>query len=136
MTTEKGKTIDAVWSGSWVVDRLGVRLEGVDGSRGPGLEELLGLALRRNPKRAHLLVSQVLGKHVPQSPRAVHAAGYGLGERVRALLDAAGEDPAAAVVLGYAETATGLGASGGARRGPPPHPHTTPPPGAGGGGPR
>ncbi|MEU2389908.1 phosphoribosyltransferase [Streptomyces sp. NPDC007369] len=107
--TEKGKTIDAVWSGTWVADRLGVRLEGADGSRGPGLEELLGLALRRNPKRAHLLVSQVLGKHVPQSPRAVHAAGHGLGKRVRALLDAAGEDPAAAVVLGYAETATGLG---------------------------
>ncbi|NXY93535.1 phosphoribosyltransferase domain-containing protein [Streptomyces sp. BR123] len=109
VTTEKGKTIDAVWSGTWVAKRLGVRLEGADGSRGPGLEELLGLALRRNPKRAHLLVSQVLGKHVPQSPRAVHAAGYGLGRRVRALLDAAGEDPAAAVVLGYAETATGLG---------------------------
>ncbi|MFD7630870.1 phosphoribosyltransferase [Streptomyces sp. NPDC059851] len=106
---EKGKTIDAVWSGTWVADRLGVHLEGADGSRGPRLEELLGLALRRNPKRAHLLVSQVLGKHVPQSPRAVHAAGYGLGQRVRALLDAAGEDPAAAVVLGYAETATGLG---------------------------
>ncbi|MGW4689229.1 phosphoribosyltransferase [Streptomyces sp. NPDC004244] len=106
---EKGKTIDAVWSGTWVADRLGVRLEGADGSRGPGLADLLGLALRRNPKRAHLLVSQVLGKHVPQSPRTVHAAGYGLGLRVRALLDAAGEDPAAAVVLGYAETATGLG---------------------------
>ncbi|KOU68655.1 phosphoribosyltransferase [Streptomyces sp. IGB124] len=73
----------------------------------PRLTELLGLALRRNPKRAHLLVSQVLGKHVPQSPRTVYAAGYGLGTRVRALL---GEDgAAAAVVLGYAETATGLG---------------------------
>ena len=32
------------------------------------LPELLGLALRRNPKRAHLLVSNVLGKHVPQRP--------------------------------------------------------------------
>ncbi|MEU3772739.1 phosphoribosyltransferase [Streptomyces sp. NPDC032472] len=101
--------MDAVWSGTWVADRLGVRLEGAGAPGAPRLDELLGLALRRNPKRAHLLVSQVLGKHVPQSPRAVHAAGYGLGERVRALLDAAGEDPASAVVLGYAETATGLG---------------------------
>ncbi|MFJ8018421.1 phosphoribosyltransferase [Streptomyces sp. NPDC096339] len=100
--------MDTVWSGTWVADRLGVRLEDADGTAaGPSLGELLGLALRRNPKRAHLLVSQVLGKHVPQSPRTVYAAGYGLGRRVRALL---GEEAAAsAVVLGYAETATGLG---------------------------
>ncbi|MEW2415253.1 phosphoribosyltransferase [Streptomyces sp. NPDC046866] len=101
--------MEAVWSGTWVAERLGVRLEGAGAPGAPRLQELLGLALRRNPKRAHLLVSRILGKHVPQSPRAVHAAGYGLGERVRALLDASGEDPASAVVLGYAETATGLG---------------------------
>ncbi|WP_327131905.1 phosphoribosyltransferase [Streptomyces sp. NBC_01343] len=105
-TTEKGETIDAVWSGTWVAERLGVRLEEAGDPGSPRLDELLGLALRRNPKRAHLLVSQVLGKHVPQSPRAVYAAGHGLGERVRALL---GDEAAAAVVLGYAETATGLG---------------------------
>ncbi|MET8343847.1 phosphoribosyltransferase [Streptomyces microflavus] len=94
--------MDVVWSGDWVAERLGVALEG-DGD----LPELLGLALRRNPKRAHLLVSNVLGKHVPQKPSVVYGAGYELGERVRALL---GEDRARrAVVLGYAETATGLG---------------------------
>ncbi|MFD9306439.1 phosphoribosyltransferase [Streptomyces sp. NPDC060048] len=101
--------MEAVWSGTWVADRLGVSLEegAGTGADGPRLEELLGLALRRNPKRAHLLVSQVLGKHVPQSPAVVHAAGYGLGVRVLGLL---GErDAASAVVLGYAETATGLG---------------------------
>ncbi|MGQ4416390.1 phosphoribosyltransferase [Streptomyces sp. SAS_269] len=93
---------DGVWSGSWVAERLGVGLEGDD-----GLPALLGLALRRNPKRAHLLVSNVLGKHVPQSPSVVYGHGFRLGRRVRALL---GETPAAsAVVLGYAETATGLG---------------------------
>ncbi|MET9883467.1 phosphoribosyltransferase [Streptomyces sp. NPDC006430] len=104
--TERGKTIDAVWSGTWVADRLGVRLEEAGAPDAPRLDELLGLALRRNPKRAHLLVSQVLGKHVPQSPQTVYAAGYGLGQRVRELL---GEDAARALVLGYAETATGLG---------------------------
>ncbi|MEU8459901.1 phosphoribosyltransferase [Streptomyces sp. NPDC029003] len=105
--TEKGKTIDEVWSGDWVADRLGVALEDGGAPGAPRLDSLLGLALRRNPKRAHLLVSQVLGKHVPQSPAVVHAAGHGLGQRVRALL---GEEAAAsAVVLGYAETATGLG---------------------------
>ncbi|MET7284752.1 phosphoribosyltransferase [Streptomyces sp. NPDC005573] len=93
---------DGVWSGSWVAERLGVELEGDD-----GLTAMLGLALRRNPKRAHLLVSHVLGKHVPQSPAVVHGHGFRLGRRVRELL---GEREAAtAVVLGYAETATGLG---------------------------
>ncbi|MFF3753777.1 phosphoribosyltransferase [Streptomyces sp. NPDC002018] len=90
-----------VWSGTWVAERLGVQLAG-----GEGLRDLLGLALRRNPKRAHLLVSNVLGKHVPQLPRVVYGTGVELGERVRELL---GAEVARAVVLGYAETATGLG---------------------------
>ncbi|GGW82076.1 phosphoribosyltransferase [Streptomyces lomondensis] len=95
---------DGVWSGSWVAERLGVELVGDD-----RLTDLLGLALRRNPKRAHLLVSNVLGKHVPQSPSVVYGYGVELGRRVRDLL---GEEEArAAVVLGYAETATGLGHS-------------------------
>ncbi|MFB6980167.1 phosphoribosyltransferase [Streptomyces scopuliridis] len=90
-----------VWSGTWVAERLGVELAG-----GEGLRDLLGLALRRNPKRAHLLVSNVLGKHVPQRPGVVYGTGVELGERVRGLL---GADVDRAVVLGYAETATGLG---------------------------
>ncbi|MDV9169370.1 phosphoribosyltransferase domain-containing protein [Streptomyces sp. W16] len=93
---------DGVWSGSWVAERLGVELLG-----DPELTDLLGLALRRNPKRAHLLVSNVLGKHVPQSPSIVYGYGFTLGRRVRELLGA--EESARAVVLGYAETATGLG---------------------------
>ncbi|QWB25882.1 MULTISPECIES: phosphoribosyltransferase [Streptomyces] len=93
-----------VWSGSWVAERLGVELVGDDRLTG-----LLGLALRRNPKRAHLLVSNVLGKHVPQSPSVVYGHGVELGRRVRALLGE--EESARAVVLGYAETATGLGHS-------------------------
>lgn len=91
-----------VWSGSWVAERLGVEIVG-DGE----LRELLGLALRRNPKRAHLLVSRVLGKHVPQYPSVVYGAGFELGRQVRDLLGEAGARHA--VVLGYAETATGLG---------------------------
>ncbi|MFI9587456.1 phosphoribosyltransferase domain-containing protein [Streptomyces sp. NPDC052236] len=100
----KREHANVVWSGSWVADRLGVGLTGDD-----RLPDLLGLALRRNPKRAHLLVSNVLGKHVPQSPAVVYGAGFALGERVRKLL---GDEAAArSVVLGYAETATGLGHS-------------------------
>ncbi|UQA98000.1 phosphoribosyltransferase [Streptomyces halobius] len=98
------ETERVVWTGEWVAERLGVSLSG-----GDELPKLLGLALRRNPKRAHLLVSNVLGKHVPQRPGVVHGAGVGLGRRVRELL---GDEAAArSVVLGYAETATGLGHS-------------------------
>jgi adenine/guanine phosphoribosyltransferase-like PRPP-binding protein len=79
---------------SWVADRFGVECNA-------GLVEL---ALRRNPKRAHLLVSTVLGKHIPTDPRVVHATGLRLGAAVRAVLSSPD-----ALVLGYAETATGLG---------------------------
>lgn len=98
---------DGVWSGSWVAERLGVGLRGDDGVGGEELRAMLGLALRRNPKRAHLLVSHVLGKHVPQTPSVVYGHGVRLGRRVHALLGA--REAARAVVLGYAETATGLG---------------------------
>ena len=92
---------EAVWSGEWVAERLDVRLSG------EGLRDLMGLALRRNPKRAHLLVSRVLGKHVPERPGTVRGVGLRLGRDVRTLLGDALADRA--VVLGYAETATGLG---------------------------
>ena len=102
MTAEQqtqGRKNGTVWPGEWVEQRLGVRLPE------PSVRELLGLALRQNPRRAHLLVSQVLGKHVPQLPEVVYGAGYRLGEAVRELLG----PQAQPVVLGYAETATGLG---------------------------
>ncbi|MFF2101541.1 phosphoribosyltransferase [Streptomyces sp. NPDC058202] len=100
----QGAVPDAPWTGSWVAERLGVELVGDE-----RLSGMLGLALRRNPKRAHLLVSNVLGKHVPQSPSVVHGQGVALGRRVRDLLGT--KEAREAVVLGYAETATGLGHS-------------------------
>ena len=70
----------------------------------------LGLALRRNPEARPPARLNVLGKHVPQSPVggvARRVTNWAL--RVRELL---GDEAAArAVVLGYAETATGLGHS-------------------------
>ncbi|WP_344336098.1 phosphoribosyltransferase [Kitasatospora putterlickiae] len=90
-----------------MAERAGVALTGSE-----RLPELVGLALRENRKRAHLLVSTVLGKHVPQRPAVVHGAGLELGRRVRELLGPLdGRALARAVVLGYAETATGLGHS-------------------------
>ncbi|MEV0334092.1 phosphoribosyltransferase domain-containing protein [Nocardia sp. NPDC050717] len=68
------------------------------------IDALVRPGLRRNPRRAHLLVSTVLGKHLPTDPRVVIGAGDQLGDLVRATL---GDRDA--VVLGFAETATGLG---------------------------
>ncbi|WP_327009994.1 phosphoribosyltransferase family protein [Dactylosporangium sp. NBC_01737] len=115
----------AIWPGTWVTERLGVRL--VDAGGGPRVADLAGLAVRRNPRRAHLVVSQVLGKHVPADPHTIYAAGRLLGLRAGAVLGA--EDPGddwdiwgpeedfqevklpggPPLVVGYAETATSLG---------------------------
>ncbi|MDL4817991.1 phosphoribosyltransferase family protein [Actinomadura opuntiae] len=129
-----------VWPGEWVASRLGVRLADGERPAGAGLASLVGLAVRRNPRRAHLLVSAVLGKHVPTDPRLVYGSGLLLGELVRArlrdeapsvpsgsLADALAGAPGAAaslrdamreprppvdaLVFGYAETATALGHS-------------------------
>jgi adenine/guanine phosphoribosyltransferase-like PRPP-binding protein len=67
---------------------------------------MAGLALRRNPRRAHLLVSRLLGKHLPVDPRLALAAGAALAERLPADVAAAGP-----LVFGFAETATALGHS-------------------------
>ena len=150
------------WTGGFVAGQLDVHISS-DPDSAVAVQDLVGLALRRNPKRAHLLVSNVLAKHVPTEPALVIAAGTLLGafvarelssspngtepascpgsmhdagtplpleaataalstalrsdgqDRVRALAflgDAVaglGTRVPSAVVLGYAETATGLG---------------------------
>ena len=84
----------------------------------------LEVGLRHNPNRAQLLVSRVLGKHIPVPAGEVLAAAHALGSAARAACE--GQTP---VVVGFAETATGLGhgvasvsAAGG---GPAPYLHTT-----------
>lgn len=67
-------------SASWVGDHLDVRLVDPPGAD-LTLEDLAGLAVRRNPKRAHLVVSKVLGKHIPTDPRLVYAAARLLGDK-------------------------------------------------------
>lgn len=102
-----------------------------------GLLDVVGLAVRNNPKRAHLLVSKILGKHIPTDPKIVTIAGRLLGCMVGNVLDGeepetdlgiVGEDLKAmlndgatvdydlgsnrlydALTIGYAETATSLG---------------------------
>jgi hypothetical protein len=101
----------------WLWTALGLTVEVGQDATGRGLHGMVGLALRRNPRRAHLLVSRVLGKHLPVAPADALAAGAALAARVRL---AAGVRPAPAgagaagggpLVLGYCETATALGHS-------------------------
>jgi adenine/guanine phosphoribosyltransferase-like PRPP-binding protein len=121
------------WQGEFVTDKLDVKME--NKAQIIDLKYLVGLALRKNPKRAHLLVSKVLGKHIPASPGLIIAAGQLLGAKAYNALGGhvAGLDNVStlikaklsgwniafpeldipeyipAVVVGYAETATSLG---------------------------
>lgn len=63
----------------WVRDRLGIELRTMESRFGADLAHVVGLALRHNPRRAHLLVSALLGKHVPTDPRLVLGSGRLLG---------------------------------------------------------
>jgi pyrimidine operon attenuation protein/uracil phosphoribosyltransferase len=62
------------WQGEFVEKELGLDLSQSD-SGTVSLKSIVGLSLRENPKRAHLLVSKVLGKHIPQSPTLIEKAG-------------------------------------------------------------
>jgi hypothetical protein len=119
--------------------------------RGIGVDDLIRVGRRQNPKRQVLFVSTVLGKHLSVPPATLLAAGMALGGRVEATL--AGTDPTAdedrlrlalggdrlepadvgpnpkatvrANVIGFAETATALGHAVRRRLGPGPLSHTT-----------
>ena len=102
----------------WLAEALGLQISVFADVTGAGLDGLAGLALRRNPRRAHLLVSRVLAKHIPVRPGVALAAAARLADQVPDPLVAGGPAP---LVIGYAETATGLGhalADGLARRHP------------------
>ncbi len=102
-------TVDPAGSAGSVGPVGSVDPSGPDGPVGPldpRLGDLpVGMALRTAPGRVHLLVSTVLGKHVPVPPRVVLRWGAELGARTGAAVDA---EPVG-LVVGFAETATGLG---------------------------
>jgi orotate phosphoribosyltransferase len=112
-------------SGGLIAGPLGITVQLT--ASAPGAARFAGaieVGLRRNPNRAQLLVSRVLGKHIPAPVGDVLAAAHTLGAAVRSAC--AGETP---VVIGFAETATGLGhgvaAVSAADGGPAPYLHTT-----------
>ncbi len=75
----------------------------IDANSGWSLIDLLGFGVRRNPRRGYLLVSRVLGKHLPVSPLTVQAAHRALAVQVPTDL----KGPL--LFIGLAETATALG---------------------------
>ncbi|AYA08418.1 adenine/guanine phosphoribosyltransferase [Rahnella aquatilis] len=68
------------------------------------LESLFDIAERRNPKRAFLFVSKVLGRHIPISPAIMRSVYRQLAQQIPADL------PQPVLFIGMAETAVGLGA--------------------------
>ncbi|MER2224183.1 MAG: phosphoribosyltransferase domain-containing protein, partial [Rhodococcus sp. (in: high G+C Gram-positive bacteria)] len=58
----------------WATAEFGLDLVHGDSSLGHSVPDLVIPGLRRNPRRAHLLVSTVLGKHVPTEPSVVIGA--------------------------------------------------------------
>lgn len=119
------------WNGQFVYDTLQMNIE----SDEEYCKKIIGLALRKNKKRAHLIVSKILGKHYPQKPSIINYSAYLLAQKIRqiikqennitdddikrSLLDLMNNDNkifyepyrdvSDVTVFGYAETATCLG---------------------------
>ncbi len=68
------------------------------------LDALCDFAVRRNPRRAFLIVSKVLGRHIPVAPSVMRASVRDLAARIPDL-------PGPVLVVGLAETAVCLGQS-------------------------
>ncbi|EHN8834764.1 phosphoribosyltransferase domain-containing protein [Enterobacter hormaechei] len=68
------------------------------------LNDLFDIAERRNPKRAFLFVSKVLGRHIPVPPSTMRQAYQRLARQFPASV------PGPVLFIGMAETAVGLGA--------------------------
>ncbi len=70
---------------------------------GPSIDDLCAFAARANPKRGFLIVSKVLGRHIPARPAAMRRTMRDLTDQLSADL------PGPVIFLGMAETATALG---------------------------
>lgn len=70
-----------------------------------GNADLFRLAERQNPKRAFLFVSTVLGRHIPVDPKEHRKSLLNLAKKVSSELNSG-----PVLVMGYAETAVGIGA--------------------------
>jgi hypothetical protein len=69
-------------------------------------DKLLGFGARNNRKRGFLFVSRVLGKHIPVRPNLMREVHQELAVRI---VDVVRSRNSTGIVIGMAETATGLG---------------------------
>lgn len=84
---------------AWTSARLPIELESHTAHRAVSS---LGLGVRRNPRRAHLVVSPALAKHVAIKAHVAVEAASSLADKACEQLGAPD------VIIGFAETATGL----------------------------
>lgn len=103
----------------WASRVLGFHIVADPGTSERSLTQLVYPGLRRNPRRAHLLVSTVLGKHIPADPQVI----IGTAELLAAKAARVAGQPAD--VFAMAETATGLGGCVAASLHAPIYIHTT-----------
>ncbi|MEE3155098.1 MAG: phosphoribosyltransferase domain-containing protein [Pseudomonadota bacterium] len=75
----------------------------LDVEHGPRIDDLCDFAARANPKRGFLIVSKVLGRHMPARPAQMRDTMARLAEQLDPTL------PGPIMFLGMAETATALG---------------------------
>lgn len=94
------------WIGETVSGLLDLSFTPVSGDRST-FTDSAGFALRNNPRRAHLIVSRVLGKHIPVAPSVILSTGHALADVVREVSPQPVTE--SALAIGYCETATGLG---------------------------
>lgn len=78
-------------------------LEVARNATGLAEEELFDIAARANPKRGFLIVSKMIGRHIPTRPATMRDTMRNLAEQIDPDL------PGPVVFLGMAETAVGLG---------------------------
>ena len=74
----------------------------LEGAAPERIASLCDFAARANPKRGFLIVSKVLGRHLPTRPEALREAADALAAQIP------GDLPAPVLFCGMAETATGL----------------------------
>jgi hypothetical protein len=92
---------------SWAADEFGIVLQDNGSPVGLRMSELIEVGLRRNPRRAQLLVSTVLGKHLAADPRVIAGTGRLLGALVARQLAGVDEPVQAACIAAARATVSG-----------------------------
>lgn len=91
----------------WVADEYGITFRDKASPVGLTMAGLIEVGLRRNPRRAQLLVSTVLGKHLAADPRVITGTGRLLGALVARALDGQDSDVPESWVSAASSTVSG-----------------------------